>query len=136
MHPWSSRGLQSGVQKYSLPISSPYYKGSERGRAALINQEIQTMEVKGAVSRVAKEDAHRVFWSVLFLDPKKDGQFRPVIKLMALQQVPTVPPLQNGRDSGGKRLVAKRRLDDTSRFKGCVFHSANSPGESKVPEIV
>ena len=81
MHPWSSRGLQSGVQKYSLPISSPYYKGSERERAALINQEIQTMEVKGAVFRVAKEDAHRGFFSVLFLDPKKEGQLRPVINL-------------------------------------------------------
>lgn len=56
-----------------------------RERAAVINQEIQTMEVKGAVTSVAK-DAHRGFFSVLFLVPKKEGQFRPVINLRPLNR--------------------------------------------------
>ena len=64
-----------------------------------------------------------------FSTPKKGRAVQTRDKLTAFKQVPTVPPLQNGGDSGGKGLVAKMtRMDLKDAYFAVPIHQ-------KVPAI-
>ena len=53
---------------------------------SLINEEIQKMLSKGAITELPPEEAGQGFYSNLFLVPKKDGGMRPVINLKSLNE--------------------------------------------------
>ena len=59
---------------------------AQQGQESLINQEVQILQNKGAVSEVPWAQTEEGFYSTLFLVPKKEGQYRPVINLRSLNR--------------------------------------------------
>ena len=53
---------------------------------SLIDEEIQKMLQKGAITEIPQVEAKQGFYSSLFLVPKKDGGMRPVINLKRLNE--------------------------------------------------
>lgn len=52
----------------------------------LILQEINSLILKDAIEKVDAQNAHKGFYSTLFLVPKKNGKLRPVINLKPLNR--------------------------------------------------
>ena len=62
-------------------------------KLALLDIEIKSMLAKRAIVQVSREEAvgHPGFFSHLFLVPKKDGSWRPIIDLSALNKFIQIP---------------------------------------------
>lgn len=74
---------------YKLDLISPPVQGapplaSGTGKADLIEEEVQKLLRKGAIKEVP--NCHGQFLSRIFLVPKKDGSFRPVVNLRPLNR--------------------------------------------------
>ena len=66
--------------------SRPRAGASSSSEQSLINEEIEKLLAKGAVTELPPEEADQGFYSSLFLVPKKDGGMRPVINLKSLNE--------------------------------------------------
>ena len=94
-----------------------------------ISVEIQTLIQKGAVSL---QEPHQVsFVSQLFLAPEKDGDFRPVVNLKALN-ILSRKNTSRWRVLHGERSDETGRLVSQDRFKGCILPD---PSASWSPEV-
>ena len=76
----SSSGLQTGFHKYTPPSLTADLP-PEQDQA--LSKEIQNLVQKAAIIRTLKTDE---FFSPIFIVPKKDGGWRPVINLKALNR--------------------------------------------------
>ena len=79
------------IQGYKLELTSLpeqlWIPSSETDRisAGLISEEVQAMLDKGAICRIQR-NPEEGFFSRIFLVPKKDGKFRPVVNLRPLNR--------------------------------------------------
>ena len=80
------------AEGYELEFESPPYQSCQPvtmasgNQAALIQEEVNALVKKEAIIRIPSEEAREGFFSTLFLVPKKEGQFRPVINLRPLNR--------------------------------------------------
>ena len=67
------------------PVPIPFALPRDQGKAGLLRQEIKDMLVKRAIVPV-KDPGTAGFYSLLFLVPKRNGTWRPVIDLSGLNE--------------------------------------------------
>jgi len=73
----------------TLPISQNSRRGFSQEQAALMQEEVESLLQKGAISLCP--NTLEGFYSTLFLVPKKNGQMRPVISLKQLNKWVEIP---------------------------------------------
>ena len=84
------QAVLSVIQGYKIPFKNPPVQGKhptqsmDRSQSKLIDQEIQELLEKGAMSQTSSTNGE--FLSNLFLVPKKDGGCCPVINLKSLNK--------------------------------------------------
>ena len=74
------------ARAYQYPLSQTHHPVTvvQQDKASILEQEIRSLLDKGAIAKVPESQAAEGFYSTLFLVPKKDGQYRPVINLRNL----------------------------------------------------
>ncbi|XP_041864797.1 uncharacterized protein LOC121654646 [Melanotaenia boesemani] len=85
--------MKTVIRGYRLQFAStpPRFNGilqsQARGdRARVLQEEISTLQNKGAIQLVPPEQSQSGFYSRYFLVPKKDGGLRPILDLRALNR--------------------------------------------------
>ena len=120
------------VEGFNIPFTStPRQASPPRGKPfspeeeALLDEEILTMVHKEAIEECSSQGWG--FLSSLFLIPKKDGGWRPVINLKSLNEFIQTEhfKMQGIHLLSSKRLVETGRLDGQSGSKGRVLYSSN-----------
>ena len=74
----------------TLPRPSQFTVLSKRDQIQVVDEEVEALLAKGAIERVSK--ASRGLVSQIFVVPKKDGGWRPIINLKWLNKTVLDPP--------------------------------------------
>ena len=124
---WLSSGMQSELgADYNGPLDmSPH-------ECNLIEREIEKLIQKGAVSPV--DPVQDQFISQIFVVPKKEGRFRPVVNLKALNRHMKHLHFKMEGAYLQKDLLQKG-LDGIHRSKGCVSIGGSGTALQTSPEI-
>ncbi len=75
------------VTHFSLAAIPPHFDGvhltvvSSASKASVLQQELLSLLLKGAIEEVPKSDLEQGFFSRYFLVPKRDGGLRPILDL-------------------------------------------------------
>lgn len=74
--------------EFTNPPHQPHYPVTiaQQDQVKLIDQEVQNLIDKGAVSEVPPVQVEDGFYTTLFLVPKKEGQHQPVVNLRPLNR--------------------------------------------------
>ncbi len=87
--PWILHTIRSG---YTLKFgrNPPRFDGvhltvvSSASKASVLQQELSSLLLKGAIEEIPQSDLERGFFSRYFLVPKRDGGLRPILDLRCL----------------------------------------------------
>ena len=103
----------------------------DTAKAQILTKEVDNLVAKGAITECVDDGGG--FVSPLFLVPKSDGSWRPVINLRDFNlYVACSLSLQDGI---GKDHHTERRLDAEVGPKGCLPLCAHSPCPPEVPQV-
>ena len=80
------KGVQIEFMNTPHQAFTPFQPKMPECDRVLLQEEITSMLVKGAIVELPEEETQRGFYSTMFLVPKKDGKMRPVINLKKLNQ--------------------------------------------------
>ena len=93
---------------------------AQRNQEEPIHQEVQTLLDKGAVIGVPPAQADEGFYSTLLLVPKR-GPEQAGVQPSSSEQICESRAFQNGGNAQCERPPARGRLDDKTRFEGCIL---------------
>ncbi|MGL5128314.1 MAG: hypothetical protein ACRC7D_09175, partial [Aeromonas popoffii] len=88
--PWLLRTIEKGY-RIQFAVSPPKFKGVfctevSSDRARVLEQEVQSLLMKGAIEYVSPHESQTGFYSRYFIVPKKDGGLRPILDLRYLNK--------------------------------------------------
>ncbi len=71
------------------PISSRWKETptpTDPEQRQILESEIDTLLMKGAITRIPRSDDHHLVYSSFFLAPKKNGKWRPILNLKPINR--------------------------------------------------
>ena len=100
----------------------------------LVMEEVRDLLLKEVVSQLSEKQSVMGFYSNMFLDPKKDGRWRPIVNVKALDEF-VAQSTSRWRESHLERPHKTQRLVNESGPKGRLLHHTNPPLTQEVTQV-
>ena len=126
------REIRTGIRESTIPVLSTSHQGIRKSGIP-ISRGGQCPCKEGSNNTKGRSQGRVLLNSVL--SSKERGAVQASYRLASSEQVPSVPPFQDGRYSPASRPVTGRGLDVQDRPKGRILCRPNCFPSPEIPEV-